>query len=219
MDSLRACRCEQSAPDLIGLVAQFGRHFALRCQIAFSPAPLAGDRFQLHLALGHIFGKLCAQSGQALNLCRCGLLLAGHATGFTRNSGQKLVHLGELVLEIGGLAEQPEHHHALLLDGPLVLPHSGLQLLAHVVLLEQISAGGVDAFFQFPDRGSEGFALVGAGFNASLQTLHFGLALRHALFDSRALATWPSSLPRVRSDSTFSSASCLRAAVRRASTS
>ena len=63
-----------------------------------------------------------------------------------------------------------------------------LQLLAHVVLLEKLGAGYIDAFFQFPRRTDKSFPLRGARLDASLETLHFGLALRHALFDGGALA-------------------------------
>ena len=128
--------------------------------------------------------------------------------------GQVLVDLRELVLQRGGLAEQPQNQLPPRFDRPLPLPHLALQPLALLVDLDHPVARLRRLRFQLVEI----LLVIRDLLVQRLQPDRRVPAIpsppaRSAARSRRSLRPATSSRPRVRSASTFCSDSCWRASV------
>ena len=172
--------------DAVELAAQFGGEAAAVGEVLLGAAALAGNGFELHLALGDGLGKLLAGDVEAGDLGGGDGLFAGGAGGLAIDAGQVLFDLRQLVLEGGGLAEEAQNHLPAAFDGALALADLELQSLALLVDLGHALARGGDLGFQGLDIFLVAADLLIEGIQAQSQIVGILLVLRDALLDGSA---------------------------------
>jgi hypothetical protein len=172
--------------DAVQLAAQFGGQAAAVGQILLGAAALAGDAFELHLALGDGLGKLFAGDVEAGDFGGGDGLFAGGAGGLAIDAGEVLFDLRQLVLEGGGLAEEAQNHLPAAFDRALALADLELQSLALLVDLGHAEARGSDLRFESLDIFPVAADLLIEGIQAQSQIVGILLVPRDALLDGSA---------------------------------